>query len=88
LSGPVAWTADDARGVGTVHLGVDLDGLTDYTADLATRRMPRHPFLLLGQITISDPTRSPAGTESAWAYTHLPTGISFDPRRSKRTSSS
>lgn len=75
LSARVPWTAEDARGAGTVHVGVDLDGLTDYAADLATRRMPRHPFLLLGQMTTSDPTRSPAGTESAWAYTHLPAGV-------------
>jgi len=27
---------------------------------------------VLGQMTTADPTRSPAGTESAWAYTHLP----------------
>ena len=32
----------------------------------------RHPFMLLGQMTTADPTRSPEGTESAWAYTHLP----------------
>ncbi|MER6799624.1 phytoene desaturase family protein, partial [Amycolatopsis mediterranei] len=31
-------------------------------------------FLLLGQMTTSDPTRSPAGTEAAWAYTHVPRG--------------
>ena len=28
-------------------------------------------------MTTSDPTRSPAGTESAWAYTHLPPGTEF-----------
>jgi phytoene dehydrogenase-like protein len=27
---------------------------------------------LLGQMTTTDPTRSPAGTEAAWAYTHVP----------------
>jgi phytoene dehydrogenase-like protein len=27
-------------------------------------------------MSTADPTRSPAGTESAWAYTHLPRGIS------------
>ncbi len=74
LSGPIPWTATEAAGAGTVHLGVDLDGLTDYAADLATGRMPRQPFLLLGQMTTADPTRSPRGTESAWAYTHLPRG--------------
>jgi phytoene dehydrogenase-like protein len=73
----VPWTAAGARGAGTVHLGVDLDGLTRYAADLATRQIPRQPFLLFGQMTTADPSRSPAGTESAWAYTHLPPGVEF-----------
>lgn len=72
LSEPIGWQAQEARQAGTVHLGVDLDGLTNYSADLITGRMPRHPFIVLGQMTTSDATRSPAGTESAWAYTHLP----------------
>jgi phytoene dehydrogenase-like protein len=72
LSAPVPWHDDAARGSGTVHLGVDLDGLTDYAADLQTRRIPRRPFVLFGQMTTSDATRSPTGTESVWAYTHLP----------------
>jgi phytoene dehydrogenase-like protein len=74
LSGPIPWTAPDAHGAGTVHLGVDLDGLTRYAADLATKRIPEHPFMLLGQMSTADPSRSPEGTESAWAYTHLPAG--------------
>jgi len=74
----VPWTAPGARGAGTVHLGVDLDGLTRYAADLATRQVPREPFLLFGQMTTADPSRSPAGTESAWAYTHLPPGVRLD----------
>lgn len=72
LDHPIPWTAAVARGAGTVHLGVDDDGLVDVAADLSVGRMPRDPFLLLGQMTTADPTRSPAGTESAWAYTHLP----------------
>jgi phytoene dehydrogenase-like protein len=78
LSAPVPWTATEARSAGTVHLGVDMDGLTDYAADLATRRLPRAPFLLFGQMTTADPSRSPAGTESAWAYTHVPAGLLLD----------
>jgi phytoene dehydrogenase-like protein len=61
-----------------VHLGVDLDGLTYYAADLQTGRMPKHPFILLGQMTTSDAARSPAGTESVWAYTHLPRSRAYD----------
>jgi len=75
LRGRVPWTADGARGAGTVHLGVDLDGLTRYAADLATRQVPKAPFLLFGQMTTADASRSPEGTESAWAYTHLPAGV-------------
>ena len=72
LAGPVPWTAAPAREAGTVHLGADLNGLTSYAADLAVGRFPERPFVLFGQMTTADPTRSPAGTESAWAYTHLP----------------
>jgi phytoene dehydrogenase-like protein len=72
LSARIPWTAADAAKAGTVHLGVDMNGLTDYAADLSTSRAPKHPFVLFGQMTTSDPTRSPAGTESCWAYTHLP----------------
>jgi phytoene dehydrogenase-like protein len=81
LSAPIPWTARDAAKAGTVHLGVDMDGLTDYAADLATRRAPQRPFVLFGQMTTSDPTRSPAGTESAWAYTHLPRALANDEDR-------
>lgn len=75
LNGKVPWTAREAAGAGTVHLGVDMDGLTWYTAKLATRQAPEHPFVLFGQMTTADATRSPEGTESAWAYTHLPPGV-------------
>ena len=84
LSEPVPWTASGRRRAGTVHLGVDLDGLTDYANDLATQRDPQQPFILFGQMTTSDPRRSPAGTESAWAYTHLPPAAAADPYRVAR----
>lgn len=74
LSGPVPWTAEGARGAGTVHLGTDLDGLSAFGNELARGRTPRRPFLLFGQMTTTDPDRSPAGTEAAWAYTHVPRG--------------
>jgi phytoene dehydrogenase-like protein len=78
LREPVPWRAAEARGAGTVHLGVDVDGFVDFAADLAVGRTPARPFLLFGQMTTSDPTRSPPGTESAWAYTHVPRGVVDD----------
>ena len=74
LSAPIPWRAPGASEAGTVHLGGELDDLTRFGADLATRTVPRRPFVLLGQMTTTDATRSPAGTESAWAYAHLPRG--------------
>lgn len=78
LDAPVPWTATGARGAGTVHLGVDDHGFVQMAADLAQDRVPERPFLLFGQMTTADPSRSPAGTESAWAYTHVPHGITWD----------
>ncbi len=72
LSAPMPWKNQAATGAGTVHLGADLNGLTRYSAALATDEVPRDPFLLLGQMTTADPSHSPAGTESLWSYTHLP----------------
>ncbi|WFE39580.1 NAD(P)/FAD-dependent oxidoreductase [Micromonospora sp. WMMD998] len=72
LSAPMPWTNRDLAGAGTVHLGADMDGLTTYSAALARRELPRDPFLLVGQMTVAEPSHSPPGTESLWAYTHLP----------------
>ncbi|MFI9379884.1 phytoene desaturase family protein [Kutzneria sp. NPDC052558] len=74
LSGPIPWTATEASAAGVVHLGGDLATMSGSCAALAMGRTPQNPFLLLGQTTTADPTRSPAGTESAWAYTHVPQG--------------
>jgi phytoene dehydrogenase-like protein len=62
-----------------VDLGADLNGLTRYAARLATDEVPADPFLLLGQMTTADPGRSPEGTESVWAYTHLPHRDHWEP---------
>jgi phytoene dehydrogenase-like protein len=72
VDGKIPWRDAAAAGAGTVHLGADLNGLTRYAAHLAVDEVPPDPFLLLGQMSTTDPTHSPPGTESAWAYTHLP----------------
>ncbi len=77
LDRPVPWANEGVRGAGTVHLGVDVDGFVDFAADLTVGRAPARPFLLFGQMTVSDPSRSPAGTESAWAYSHVPREIDW-----------
>jgi phytoene dehydrogenase-like protein len=78
LDAPIPWRSKNLNGAGTVHLGADHDGLIRWMADLNTATIPQNPFMLFGQMSTADPTRSPAGTESAWAYTHLPRGMAGD----------
>jgi len=78
LDGPIPWRAPGVAGAGTVHLGADVAGLVRWDADLETGVLPDTPFMLFGQMTTSDPARSPVGTESAWAYTHLPRDVTDD----------
>ena len=78
LDGPIPWTSPDARRSGTVHVADSVDALTMGTAALSTGRIPDRPFLLVGQQSMVDPTRQPAGKESAWAYTHVPQQVRGD----------
>ncbi|MFF4656208.1 phytoene desaturase family protein [Streptomyces sp. NPDC001381] len=78
LDARVPWQAEAARRAGTVHLADGLDELTRFAAQIATGAVPDRPFALFGQMTTADPVRSPHGTESAWAYTHVPRRITSD----------
>lgn len=78
LSRPVPWSSPEAADAGTVHVADDFNNLTEFTAHLAMGLLPSRPFLLFGQQSRADPTRSPPGTETAWAYTHVPRHVSGD----------
>jgi len=74
LDGPIPWESEEARRAGTVHVGGDESStrrsLTESQAGVAN-----HPFLLLGQQSLADPSRAPAGKHTAWAYTHAPARV-------------
>ena len=72
LDGPVPWASTPAYAPGTVHVADSVAQMTEATTQVGAGSIPAAPFLLTGQMTTSDPTRSPAGTESFWAYTHVP----------------
>ncbi len=80
LSGPIPWTSPEARRAGTVHIAESLDFLSDATGALERQVIPERPFLILGQYSMADPTRAPAGAETAWAYTHVPQSARGDAR--------
>jgi phytoene dehydrogenase-like protein len=78
LNGPVPWSSPPPYAPGTVHLADSIEDLLTAEAQLSAGAIPERPFLLAGQMTTSDATRSPAGTESLWAYTHVPQRIRRD----------
>lgn len=75
LSGPIPWSAPDARHAGTVHVGGgEVELLRSVSPGPA---LPERPFMLLGQQSIADPTRAPAGGHTAWAYTRGPQALDW-----------
>ncbi|HEY5199067.1 MAG TPA: NAD(P)/FAD-dependent oxidoreductase [Solirubrobacteraceae bacterium] len=70
LNGPIPWTSAIVRDAGTVHVGGDAAEVLATTS--STEGLPERPFLLLGQQSLADPSRAPAGKHTAWAYTHGP----------------
>jgi len=78
LDRPIPWSSEPARRAGTLHIADSVDSLTESTAALARGLVPAHPFLVMGQQSMTDPTRMPPGAETVWAYSHVPRAIRGD----------
>jgi phytoene dehydrogenase-like protein len=72
LDGPVPWASAPPYAPGTFHVADSVPEMTQSLGQVMAGLVPAQPFMLAGQMTTADPTRSPAGTESIWAYTHVP----------------
>jgi phytoene dehydrogenase-like protein len=81
LSDPIPWTAPLAREAGTVHVGGSDEEVLRATAHTGLQELAEQPFMLLGQQSLADPTRAPAGQHTAWAYTHGPHEVDWEGRR-------
>jgi phytoene dehydrogenase-like protein len=80
VSAPIPWRDARLASAGTVHLGgtrAEIAHAERVTA--GPRGVPaEHPFVLLSQPSLFDPTRAPAGMHTVWAYTHVPAGSGLD----------
>ena len=78
LRGPVPWRADACRRAVTLHVGGAFDEVARSEADVAAGRHPEHPFCLVAQPCVADPSRAPEGRHTLWAYCHVPNGSDVD----------
>ena len=74
LSSPIPWKARDCSRAATVHIGGSLSEIVAAEQTLSAEK----PFVLLGQPSLFDADRAPAGKHTAWAYCHVPNGATKD----------
>lgn len=78
LDAPVPWkNADVARG-GTVHVGGTYEEIAASEKAVGRGEHPEWPWVIVGQQSLFDPTRAPAGKHTAWVYCHVPSGSTVD----------
>lgn len=88
LDGPVPWANAEVGLAPTVHLGGSRAEIAAAENAVARGYQPgvtgaanggaRHPYVLVTQPSIADPTRAPEGKHVLWAYTHVPAGSTLD----------
>jgi phytoene dehydrogenase-like protein len=78
LREPIPWRHEECRRSATVHVGDTLEAVAAAEADAWAGRIAEHPFVLVAQPSLFDPTRAPDGQHTGWAYCHVPNGSSID----------
>jgi phytoene dehydrogenase-like protein len=72
LSGAVPWTVEEATRAAVVHAGDGIDDLARFTRQVRAGELPDNPYLVIGQQSLADPSRAPAGRHTLWAYSRVP----------------
>lgn len=78
LDGPIPWDDPVSGQTATVHVGGTYEQIAAAEASVFRGDHPEHPFVLLAQHTLFDPTRAPDGQHTAWGYCHVPNGSGVD----------
>ena len=72
LSAPVPWTAAAAREAAVVQVAGELTDLAKAADDGNRGEVPEAPALVVGQHSLFDTSRAPAGHHTLYTYAHVP----------------
>jgi phytoene dehydrogenase-like protein len=72
LDGPAPWGDAGLAPCGVVHLTGDLAAMARAGYEARRGIVPGEPMLIVGQQTVADATRAPAGGHTLWVETHVP----------------
>jgi phytoene dehydrogenase-like protein len=72
LDGPITWAADGLEECGVVHVTGDVDDMARTAHQVGAGLLPQAPMLVVGQQSVADPTRAPAGKHTLWLECHVP----------------
>lgn len=74
VAGPIPWTDPRVARAGTVHVGGTVAEMVEAEAATNAGRLPRRPFVLLGQQDVADPGRRAGDLHPVYLYAHVPNG--------------
>lgn len=72
LGAPVPWASAEARKAGVVHVGGQLEEIAGSLDQAIKGEFPDRLSLVVGQQTLHDATRAPAGQHTLYVYARIP----------------
>jgi phytoene dehydrogenase-like protein len=72
LDARAPWLVEQASNCGVYHLTGTLDTMARAAYEGAHALLPAEPLLIVGQQSIADASRAPAGGHTLWVETHVP----------------
>jgi len=77
LHAAVPWTNEIVRRAGTVHVGGTTLEIASSERAVNDGTLAAKPYVLVGQQSLIDDTRAPAGAHTLWVYSHVPQGLAL-----------
>ena len=75
LSSQVPWSNEAARQSAVVHIAESLSDLARFTREVRDGKLPQDPYLVVGQQSLADPSRAPAGQQTLYCYSRVPAHV-------------